>query len=272
MKVLITGSSGYIGSHLVNWLSKKKYTVHGLDTALPKLKTAQYYNIDINGGYKWIEKFDCIVHLAALVKVGESAYRPLQYYQTNLNGTINLIRNIPTKNFIFASTGSAEYCVSPYAVSKRAAEDCIKEYYKTSKNNYTIFRFYNVIGNSVVGPTNPDGIFYNLKKSTQEGKFTIYGNDYDTPDGTPIRDYVHVDEICASIEKAILEPSNNIENLGHGQGHSVLEIVNKFMTINNLDLKIEFGERRIGDLERSVLNNPSKYMQNLYNIDDMLKV
>lgn len=271
MRILITGSSGYIGSHLTAKLLKK-HNVTGLDINTYKIKPHEHVSNSITGSYKWISGFDCIIHLAALVRVGQSELYPTDYYTTNLNGTLNLLSSVPTKHFIFASTGSAEYCQSPYSVSKRAAEDCIREQCNRKKINYTIFRFYNVIGSSVVEPTNPDGLFYKLTESIQTGKFTVYGHDYNTSDGTAIRDYVHVDEICASIEKSIDDPANGIENLGHGKGHSVLEIAKMFKKINNVDFEMHLGLRRKGDLEYSVLKNPSRYMTELYNIEQMLKV
>lgn len=271
MKILITGNSGYIGSHLTARLLKK-HNITGFDLNTYKIKPHEHVANTINGSYRWVEGFDCVIHLAALVRIGESERYPSQYYMTNLMGTLNILNNVPTKNFIFASTGSAEHCHSPYAVSKRAAEDCVRERCLAKKIDYTIFRFYNVIGNTVVEPTNPDGLFYKLKESTQTGKFTVYGHDYNTPDGTAVRDYVHVDEVCSSIEKAIDKPSHSIENLGHGKGHSVLEIAKMFKAINNVNFEIHLGLRRKGDLEYSVLKNPSSYMTQLYNIEQMLKV
>jgi UDP-glucose 4-epimerase len=271
MRILITGNSGYIGSHLTTRLLKQ-HNITGFDLNHYKIKPHEHVANTVSGSYKWINAFDCVIHLAALVRVGDSEKYPNQYYMTNFMGTLNLLNNVPTKHFIFASTGGAEYCNNPYAVSKRAAEDCIKEWCTNRKIDYSIFRFYNVIGNTVVEPTNPDGLFYKLKQSIQTGQFTIYGHDYNTLDGTAVRDYIHVDEVCDSIEKAINKPANNIENLGHGKGHSVLEIATKFKEVNNVDFEIHLGLRRRGDLEYSVLKNPSSYMTQSYSIEEMLKV
>ena len=104
------------------------------------------------------------------------------------------------------------------------------------------------------------------------GSFTVFGNDYNTPDGTCIRDYVHVLEICNAIELALENPSNTIENLGHGKGTSVTEIVTCFKNVNNVDFAINYGSRREGDIEVSVLSNPSSYMKQLYSIEELLKV
>jgi len=207
--------------------------------------------------------------------VGESEQFPIQYYITNMNGTMNVVNKIPTKNFIFASTGAADMCESAYGVSKRAAEDVVREFYTRHcpDSEYTTFRFYNVIGTSGYAPTNPDGLMYNLLKSIETGKFTIYGNDYsESKDGTCIRDYVHVDEICEALKLAIEKPSNKIECLGHGVGHTVKEMVDLFKQVNDCEVEVNYGPRRKGDLAKSVLAEVSPYMKNLYSIDELLKI
>jgi UDP-glucose 4-epimerase len=273
-KVLITGSSGYIGSHLAKMLMDTlKYDVHGLDIREPEQVMHRFYQQDINRPFVLDEEFDCVIHLAALVRVGESEVTPIKYYITNLNGTMNVVNKIKTKNFIFASTGAAQDCNSSYGISKRAAEDVVKEYCTTHRETpYTIFRFYNVIGTEGFAPTNPDGLMYNLMKASETGEFTVFGNDYNTSDGSCVRDYVHVNEICDALIQAIDKPSNSIECLGHGVGYTVKEIVNKFMEVNDIDINIVYGPRRKGDIASSVLDNVSHYMRNLYSIEDLLKV
>lgn len=273
-KILITGSSGYIGSHLVDMLMKtQKYEVHCLDINQPQVPAHRFYHVNINQLFSLEEEFDACIHLAALVNVGESEIHPIPYYITNINGTMNVINKINCKNFIFASTGAAEGCQSAYGISKRAAEDVVREFCtEHNKKDYSIFRFYNVIGSTVVPPTNPDGLMYNLIKARETGEFTIYGNDYDTADGTCIRDYVHVNEICTALQDAIERPSNSLECLGHGVGHSVKEIVGKFKEVNNIDFTVNYGPRRKGDLPSSVLKDVSSYMKNLYTMQDLLKV
>ena len=279
-KVLITGCSGYIGSHLCKRL-ESEYEVYGLDIRNNVHPVHQFFQVDINRPLQVGFEFDAVVHLAALVNVGESEKMPIQYYITNLNGTMNVLNKIETKNFIFASTGAAESCNSAYGISKRAAEDVVEEYCTVhNPTPYTIFRFYNVIGSSGYAPTNPDGLMYNLMKSEYTREFTIFGDDYETPDGTCIRDYVHVDEICEAIRMAIEEPANKIESLGHGVGYSVKEIVNIFETVNDTRLSegtdeaitVRYGPRREGDVPVSVLEDVSPYMKNLYSIEDLLRL
>ena len=275
-KVLITGNSGYIGSHLSKMLADS-YEVYGLDINLPQTDCLKdWYNIDIRKLFTIDQEFDAVIHLAALVNVGESEQQPISYYITNLNGTMNVINKIKTKNFIFASTGAAAGCESAYGISKRAAEDVVREYCTIhNPKDYTIFRFYNVIGSDGFAPTNPDGLMYNLMKAKEKGEFTIFGNDYDTRDGTCIRDYVHVNEICDALRSAIEKPSNQIECLGHGVGYTVAELVNKFREVNNIpniNLLTKIGPRRKGDLAVSVLDNVSPFMKKLYTLEQLLKV
>jgi UDP-glucose 4-epimerase len=233
-----------------------------------------FIKIDINKPLFMDEEYDTVIHLAALVNVGESERIPIQYYITNINGTMNVLSKIRTRNFIFASTGAAELCESAYGISKRAAEDVVREYCTQHRPMpYTIFRFYNVIGTDGYQPTNPDGLMYNLIKAIDTDEFTIFGKDYEqSPDGTAIRDYVHVNEICQALKLAIDKPANGVESLGHGVGYTVREIVNKFQKVNDVDFDIKYGPRRPGDAAVSVLEDVSSYMTNMYSMDELLKV
>lgn len=275
-KILITGSSGYIGSHLCKML-EGQYEIHGLDIKEPLVPVSKFYNVDINRLFTipdQTEPYHAVIHLAALVSVGESERMPIMYYITNLNGTMNVLNKVPSNNFIFASTGAAALCESAYGISKRAAEDCVQEYcISRQPKNYTMFRFYNVIGSSYgLLPTNPDGLMLNLMKAKEREQFTIFGNDYDTSDGTCVRDYVHVLEICNAIRTAIEEPANGLENLGHGQGHTVKEMVEAYKKVNDVDFEVKYGPRRKGDAAVSVLDNPSCYMKHLFDFEDLLKI
>jgi UDP-glucose 4-epimerase len=274
-KVLITGCSGYIGSHLCKLLAND-YEVHGLDIVDPQAPLNEFYRCDINRHFAMPEdiEYDAVIHLAALVRVGESERMPIKYYITNLNGTMNVINKIKTKNFIFSSTGAAQDCNSAYGISKRAAEDVIHEYCtQHRKQDYTIFRFYNVVGSDGYEPTNPEGLMCKLIEAKDTGSFTVYGTDYpNTSDGTCVRDYVHVNEICEALKEAIEKPANKVECLGHGVGYTVREMASLFQKVNNCDFDIVTGPRRKGDIEYYVLEDVSSYMKNLYTIEDLLKI
>jgi UDP-glucose 4-epimerase len=271
-KILVTGSEGYIGQHLCKMLSETTdHDVYRLDKKInfDIVYDLEDYLFSFND-MPW--QYDTIIHLAALVRVGESVSKPTQYYTTNVQGTINLLNSVECKNFIFASTGAAASPDSPYGFSKRIAEDIVKEICKSNNSNYTIFRFYNVIGTDDYAPTNPDGLFYNLIESTKTGKFTVYGNDYNTSDGTCIREYVHVNDICKAIIKAVDNSSNNIENLAYGDTKTVGEIIDIFKQTNEVDFDVVYDGKRPGDLEACYLENPSKYMERNYTYYDMLRM
>lgn len=273
-KILITGNSGYIGSHLSQILTKNNsIEVHGLDKQQPTIPLSKFYLKDIRETNNWdFDEYDCVIHLAAEVAVGRSVFNPTLYYLTNTLGTLNVLSKIKTKRFVFASTGSAAGLASPYGISKRMAEDIVDQYCKENNIPFTTFRFYNVVGKDGIEPTNPDGLFYSLMLAAKTGKFTLFGDDYNTRDGSCVRDYTHVNEICHAVINGITQSSNGIENLGHGIGTTVKEMVEIFKDVNNCNFETVVGARRSGDLEVSVLDNPSKFMKKLYSINELLKI
>lgn len=271
-KVLITGSSGYIGRHLANMLSDN-HEVTGLDVKYAPQIGVWFHEQDINNMVCLDEHYDVVVHLAALVNVGDSVKWPMRYFQTNVAGTLNVLEHVSYDHFIFASTGAAANADSPYGLSKKVTESLVRNYCTLNDKYQTIFRFYNVIGSAGYKPTNHDGLMYNLMKARETGEFNLYGNDYDTLDGTAVRDYVHVLEICKAIEFAIQRPSNLLlENLGSGRGYTVQQIVDTFKKVNNCDFKVNMKPRRKGDLAHSVLHDVSPYMQKQFTLEEMLKV
>jgi UDP-glucose 4-epimerase len=275
-KILITGNSGYIGSHLTQILNKNnQYQLYGLDLVNPIVNIENFRIQDIKSLVNWAYsdiEFDCVIHLAAEVAVGRSVLDPIVYYLTNTLGTLNLLQNIKTKRLVFASTGSAAGLNSPYSISKKAAEEIVDQHCRENKIPYTIFRFYNVTGSDGIAPTNPDGLMWNLMNARIIGKFNLYGNDYNTPDGTCIRDYTHVNEICHAVIQGIEQSTNKIENLGHGTGTSVKQMIELFQRVNRCHFETVICPKRSGDLEISVLDNPSPFMKQMYTIEDLLKV
>ena len=270
--VLITGHKGYIGQHLWKLIKATRPDIYSFGLDINEKNVTSYFG-DINS--LPIQKFEygqpafhTIIHLAALVRVGESVNKPSLYYDTNVNGTRNLLNTVNHHNFIFASTGAAENPTSPYAFSKRIAEDIVRE----RAYDHTIFRFYNVIGTDGFPPTNPDGLMMNLMKAKETGEFTIHGTDYPTKDGTCVREYVHVNDICRAIIKAIDNPSNKIENLAYGDPRTTLEIVKTFSQVNQCRIMMADGPRREGDLAESYLKDPSPYMERNYTYEEMLKI
>lgn len=255
-RILLTGSEGYIGNYL------KKIVPIDQMIDLKLQSDVREKTLTLN--------CDILIHLAAFVQVGESMQEPKKYYDNNINGTINLLNKFKGNHFIFASTGAAsKELISPYAISKKVCEDIIQEHCTKNNINYTIFRFYNVIGGN---PTNPDGLFYALKNAVKTSRFNLYGTNYNTPDKTAIKDYLHIEEICESIKLCLNNPSNSIESLGHGKGYSVKQIIEIFKKINKVNFEVISCDRRLGDLEYNVLDHVSKYMVSKYTIEEMFKM
>ena len=263
-KILITGSQGYIGSHLIQMISDR-YDIYKLDLRDPTNP------LDIRSDFSFDIEFDAVIHLAALVNVSKSTKYPEEYFNSNVNGTINVLKKLKYKNFVFASTGSAAGMLSPYGISKRMAELVVEDFCKINQKDFTMFRFYNVTGSDNLPPTNPDGLFFSLMRAEKEGIFYLYGDDYNTKDGSCIRDYTHVNEICNALSTAIETPANGLENLGHGIGTSVKEMVEIYKRVNNCDFEVKVMPRRPGDLEVSVLENVSIYMTKKYTMNDLMR-
>jgi UDP-glucose 4-epimerase len=276
MKILITGNSGYIGSHLTQLLNKRDdLELYGLDRNKPivSMERFSWNDITMPGYFMWTRdvEFDCVIHLAAEVSVGPSIKNPIKYYQTNIMGTLRILQDIKFKRFIHASTGSAGPMINPYGISKRAAEDIVDQYCKEKEIPFTTFRFYNVTGTKNLF-FRADSLVAKLTEARNTGVFNLYGDDYNTIDGSAVRDYTHVDEICNAVEKAIDTSTNRIENLGHGVGTTVKQMIELYKKVNNCDFEIKICPRRPGDLEKSVLDNPSTFMQKMYSMEDLLWV
>ncbi len=280
-KILVTGSSGYIGQHLCLYLSKIGYQVTGvdrLDIGGVGCHTFIHQNImdtnDIRGDYA------AVVHLAALVQVGMGQKCMMDYYRTNVVGTMNMLERLNYDTFIFASTCQANQSHN-YGKTKLIGEHLVKDFCEVKSVPHTIFRFGNVAGSAGYGPTNMDGLMYNLMKAKETGTFNLYGNDYDTRDGTALRDYIHVMEVCYAIEKAIKRPSRFMgaesypfyEYLGHGVQYTVMECVEAFKKANNCDFEVVVKPRRIGDPNYMDVYVVSPYMIEKHcTLEEMMKV
>lgn len=258
MIVAVTGANGYIGQEVIKQLSKKEgikiltFNIDDWDIRLP----LSICNPEV----------DVVIHLAGLVKVGESVARPTAYYYTNVVGTKNVIDAFPNAKMIFASTGAAYDPTSPYARSKLMAEDIVQELC----SDYTIFRFFNVGGGK---PTNPEGLYAATQRAVDRGSFTIFGNDYNTADGTCVRDYVHVEDLCAALVAAVGQPgSKTIEPIGSGRSYTVKEYVDAWLLTNGKLFNVEFGPRRPGDNERSEVPHLSRFVSPTKTIYDIVRL
>ena len=223
-------------------------------------------------------KIDAVIHFAGLKAVGESVQKPLLYYQNNLVSTLNLLEIMTKHNckkLVFSSSATVygtpkslpikeDFPLSttnPYGSTKLFIEYMLKDLYKSDPTwSIAILRYFNPIGahSSYLLGEDPNGIPNNLmpyivKVATKElDHLNIFGNDYDTKDGTGVRDYIHVVDLAKGHIKAIekIMKSNQVDcyNLGTGHGYSVLEIVNTFERINNIKVPYQITKRRDGDI------------------------
>ena len=277
LKVLVTGCTGYIGSHLCKVLFEAGHTITGLDIEWKKHNDVTRYchRILIKDVTKHVidEDYDVIVHLAGLIQVEESVARPTRYYATNLGGTVNMLRQRVNgePHFIFASTAGAFDPANPYARSKIAAEDVIKEQSK----NYTIFRFFNVAGSD--GMHRQVGRASHLVRIAAEaaaGKrdyMYMYGDDYDTKDGTCVRDYIHVVDLVNAIRDTIKHGPFNTpyECIGSGQGYSVKEVIKTMKDATGKDFIVKTAGRRDGDPASLAITNQFNLLHPQYTLRDM---
>lgn len=252
------------------------------------------------------EKIEAVIHFAGLKAVGESCRLPLEYYENNVGGTITLCRvmkKFGCKKIVFSSSATvygmnnvsplredmpAGGTTNPYGTTKYMIELILKDLY-AADNEWSILllRYFNPIGAHESGRIgeNPNGIPNNLMPYVSQvavGKLprlSVFGDDYDTPDGTGVRDYIHVVDLAIghikAVERALQKTGLDIYNLGTGVGYSVLDIVRTFERVNSIDIPYIIGPRRPGDLA-TCYSDPSKAAQELgwkaeRNLEDMCR-
>ncbi len=298
MKILVTGGTGYIGSHTVVELQNAGYDVVIIDN-FDNSHPSVLQNIEKISGKKAIfEKLDirnkqalkdfvsthkdilAVIHFAASKAVGESVENPLKYYENNVGGTVNLLEAMQENgidNIVFSSSctvyGEANPPVnedapimlaqSPYGNTKQICEEVLLDQTKASNLKTVSLRYFNPVGahdSALIGEL-PLGIPNNLVPfitQTAAGKrevLTVFGNDYNTPDGTCIRDFIHVVDLAKAHIKAVEYLINkkhtssfSVFNLGTGKGSSVLEVINTFEKVTGVKLNYKIGQRRVGDI------------------------
>ena len=294
-KILATGGTGYIGSHTVIELIKKGYEVEILDNlynskieVLDKIEKItgvkpKFHQIDMMDK-EGVEKvfadggFDTVIHFAGLKAVGESVEKPLEYYETNIGGTLNILnsmKNHGVNRIIFSSSATVygdphqPTCVetletgreltNPYGKTKYMIEEILKDAAFANKNlSVTLLRYFNPVGNHESGliGEDPNGIPNNLmpiimkvyKKEIPE--LSVFGNDYDTRDGSCIRDYIHVVDLANGHILAMehMQPGVAVYNLGTGNGTTVFEMIDAFEKASGEKLPYKIAPRRAGDL------------------------
>jgi UDP-glucose 4-epimerase len=276
MRILVTGCNGYIGSHVVKSLKESGHSISGWDINVygPYNDVSKYLDnfesVDVRT-LDNTQSFDAVIHLAGLVSVEESVRLPYEYYYANIIGTNNILDYIETDHILFASTASAWAMDSPYACSKVAAEDIIRQ----KSKSYTIFRFFNVSGTN--GEFGQLGIATHLIRIVAEAaagtrsKLQVYGNDYDTRDGTCIRDYVHVEDLSDAVVYSITNGARNskYECIGSDKGFTVLEVINTMEKVTGKKINFDFSKRRSGDSSISVVDELSTMISVKRNLEQM---
>ncbi len=296
MKILVTGGTGYIGSHTVVELINNNYEVVIVDNlsnskkdVIDKIeeitkKQVKFYEDDVCDKKALTKifkenKIGAVIHFAGYKAVGESCEKPLMYYRNNIDSTLTLLEvmnEFSVKKIAFSSSAtvygkpeslpikedSKLTTTNPYGSTKLMIENILRDLYKSDNEwSIAILRYFNPIGahkSGLIGE-NPNGIPNNLmpyiiKVATKElDCLGIFGNDYDTKDGTGVRDYIHVVDLAkghiAAVNKIINSTGCDAYNLGTGNGYSVLEIVNTFKKINNIDVPYKIKDRRPGDID-----------------------
>lgn len=306
MAILVTGGAGYIGSHTCVELLNAGYDVVVLDNLCNSCKESvnrveeitgkkvTFYEVDLldQAGVKRVfdnEKIDSVIHFAGLKAVGESVFKPLEYYHNNITGTLILcdeMRKHNVKSIVFSSSATVygnpafvpitEECpkgeiTNPYGRTKGMLEQILTDLYTADPEwQVMLLRYFNPIGAHESGRIgeNPKGIPNNLLPYITQvavGKLVclgVFGNDYDTADGTCVRDYIHVVDLADGHVKALQKMEKNeggvwIYNLGTGTGYSVLDVINAFEEANDLKINYVFKERRTGDVP-ACYADPSK--------------
>jgi UDP-glucose 4-epimerase len=283
--ILVTGGAGYIGSHTIKQLGEAGYDIVVYDNLSTGNINAITYGELVRGDLGNLaeltavfanRQFDAVLHFAASISVPESLENPLAYYSNNTANTLNLLQccqAFGVNKFIFSSTAAVygqpevnpiaedtlPQPLNPYGSSKLMSERLIRDYAAAGDMKYVILRYFNVAGAEIGGSLGQSG-----KKASHLIKMAcdaalgrrpvmyIYGSDFDTPDGTGIRDYIHVDDLARAHVDALtyLETEANpsqILNCGYGQGYSVREVIEKVKEISGVDFTVVEIERRAGD-------------------------
>ena len=296
MRILVTGGAGYIGSHTCVELLNQGHEVVVFDNlynsseeALKRVekitgKTLTFYKADMldRDAMEEIfskEKIDAVIHFAGLKAEGETVAKPLEYYHTNITGTLilcDVMRKHGVKKIIFSSSATVygdpafvpitEECpkgkiTNPYGQTKAMLEQILTDFHTADPEwNVILLRYFNPVGaheSGLIGE-DPKGIPNNLTPYITQvavGKLKevgVFGNDYDTPDGTGVRDYIHVVDLAIGHVKALKKfedkPDVYIYNLGTGRGYSVLEVIQAFSKAVGRDIPYVIKPRRPGDI------------------------
>lgn len=298
--ILVTGGTGYIGSHTCVALQQQGYEVIIIDNlenshegvvnqiaAITGI-TPTFKKLDLCDKISLIKFFkenlniQAVIHFAAYKSVGESTTSPLKYYNNNIMGLINLLEameSISCNNLVFSSSCTVygqpdklpvsedaplKKALSPYGNTKKIAEDIINDQVNTSSLRAISLRYFNPIGahkSSLIGELplgEPNNLVPYLTQTAigKREELKVFGNDYSTPDGTGVRDYIHIEDLADAHVFALKRLENNsinnqseVFNVGTGNGYSVLEIIKTFERVTGVKVNYKIVDRRPGDIE-----------------------
>ncbi len=282
--ILIVGGAGYIGSHVNKMLNQAGYQTIVIDNLSRGQADTVLYGTFVQGDIAdttFLDHFfeqhsiDAVMHFAAYIDVGESVYDPAKYYQNNVANTLNLLMAMMrhhVKTFIFSSTAALfgdpltpmineeHRCqpLNPYGESKWMVEKILRDFGEAYGLRYSCLRYFNAAGGDPEGKIKNYQIrtsnlipliLKSLKKD--QGSITIYGTDYPTPDGTCIRDYIHIEDLgrahIAALEQLFTGHPSTYYNLGNGKGFSVREVIQAVEKVLGKTVQVIEGKRRPGD-------------------------
>ena len=283
MRVLVCGGAGFIGSNMVAMLAAEGHQPIVFDN-LSKghkfaVRQAEFVKGDLADYELLVDtlkkyKIEAVMHFASFIEVAESVKQPLRYYKNNICNTqvlLSAMEKAGVDKFIFSSSAavygmpkklpltedSPKEPINPYGETKLAIERMCHHQSKTGKLRYAALRYFNASGagsNATLGEDHrPESHLIPLVIQTAMGKrseIEIYGTDYDTPDGTCIRDYIHIDDLCRAHLLTLEKLEDNIElvyNLGNGKGYSVREVIETVKKVSGKDFKVAAAARRPGD-------------------------
>lgn len=292
MNILVVGGAGYIGSHMVKYLIDRGHQVITLDNLSSghqsavlggELIVGDCGNSSLLDSMFGRSRIDAVMHFAGCIEVGESVRDPARFYENNVSNTLALLKAVIANGkplFVFSSSaavyGEPEYSpidekhpmrpLSPYAHSKRIIERVLTEYEQAYGIRSVSLRYFNAAG------AHPDGILGERHDpethliprvlqvaSGKRRNIQVFGLDYPTPDGTCIRDYIHVQDLCVAhllaLEWLKRENKSAVFNLGNGNGFSVKEVIDVVRQITGIAVKVEYAERREGDAAHLVADS-----------------
>lgn len=290
--ILVVGGAGYIGSHMVKMLLAQGYQVCTVDNLSSGVRDAvvggEFHEIDIADTAALDQlfrsyRFDAVMHFASSIVVGESVRNPAKYYRNNVVGALTLLDIMmkhSVKRFIFSSTaaifGEPEQVpideahpkqpVNPYGASKLMTERMLADFDRAYELKSVCLRYFNACGadpECQIGENHePETHLIPLLLQVASGQretMQIFGRDYDTPDGTCIRDYIHVVDLCsahlAALDHLLKDGDSRAYNLGNGAGFSVLQVLEVVRRVTGIDVVVQDAPRRVGDPARLVADS-----------------